>query len=150
MRWCLAFSTKRSLSGVYHLQCQHFDIAIERLASVINTLHASGQDLADVTFHLGRAYQKKRLATLNATPENERGRLRSQLSGCYKSAVTYLTQATELDPDFALAHFRLGQLKTETNCERSILGFQPHSNGEAIRRAIRLTIIGRRSKPTMG
>ncbi|MBT7701050.1 MAG: hypothetical protein HN700_12230 [Verrucomicrobia bacterium] len=114
----------RFAEGVYHLECQHFDIAIERLASAMNTLQASGQELADVTFHLGRAYQKKRLSILNATPENERAGLRSQLSGCYTSAATYLTQATELDPDFALAHFRLGQLKTETNCEAAMAHFE--------------------------
>lgn len=103
--------------GVYHMQHQEFDAAILELCKAVQSFLGRGEEIADVWFQMGRVYMKKadRLAA-NGDPYAER---------LYEEAASCLVHAAEVDPAFALPHYKLGLLELrKSRCEVAIEHFQ--------------------------
>lgn len=100
--------------GVYLIKQKKFDEAIVELHKALQDFVAAGRELADPWFHLARVYYKKAALLPDGSSEEER---------MYAEASSCLEHALHIDPDFALAHMKLGMILVRSNCERAVEHF---------------------------
>lgn len=104
-----------AMLGVLLVGKGEYDASILEMHKALQEFLARGQDVADVWFHLARAYYKK--AALLPDADEGGGRLYAEAQAC-------LAQALRIDPAFALAHLKLGLLLLRTDCERAVTHFR--------------------------
>ena len=116
----------RFARGVYLLKQGEYDEAIRELESAAQAAAEDGEGIAEFVFHLARACYKKRelLASQEAGETGSHDSRGQEMAALYRRAVSLLKRTTTIDPHFAVAHFKLGVLTLEEDCEEAMKHFE--------------------------